>query len=154
MNIYLTNMMICILLCLFLKKDVITSTTLDFKKAFDTVPHERLLLKAESYGIQGNILQWLRAFLIGRKQRVSVNGQFGSVRRHGHRILKEMLFFYYFSNFPLFLFVKLPDFRSRSLGPAISFCSFWFFLFYVLVFKIFLCCWRLMYVCIFLVKLR
>ena len=25
----------------------------------------------------------------------------------------------------------------------------WFFLFYVLVFKIFLCCWRLMYVCIF-----
>ena len=28
----------------------------------------------------------------------------------------------------------------------------WFFLFYVLVFKIFLCCWRLMYVCIYLVK--
>ena len=28
----------------------------------------------------------------------------------------------------------------------------WFFLFYVLVFKIFLCCWRLMYVFIFLVK--
>ena len=39
---------------------------LDFKKAFDTVPlHERLLLKAESYGIQGDVLQWLRAFLIG-----------------------------------------------------------------------------------------
>ena len=30
----------------------------------------------------------------------------------------------------------------------------WFFLFYVLVFKIFLCCWRPMYVCIFLVKFR
>ena len=30
----------------------------------------------------------------------------------------------------------------------------WFFLFYVLVFKIFLCCWRLMCVFIFLVKLR
>ena len=30
----------------------------------------------------------------------------------------------------------------------------WFFLFYVLVFKFFLCCWRLMYVFIFLIKLR
>ena len=30
----------------------------------------------------------------------------------------------------------------------------WFFLFYVLVFRNFLCCWRLMYVFIFLVKLR
>ena len=30
--------------------------------------------------------------------------------------------------------------------------NFMFFLFYVLVFKIFLCCWRLMYVFIFLVK--
>ena len=29
----------------------------------------------------------------------------------------------------------------------------WFFLFYVLVYKIFLCCWRLMYVFIFLVEL-
>ena len=38
--------------------------------------------------------------------------------------------------------------RSKSI------LLWWFFLFYVLVFKIFLCCWRLMYVCIFLVKLR
>ena len=38
---------------------------LDFKKAFDTVPHERLLLKAESYGVQGDVLQWLTAFLLG-----------------------------------------------------------------------------------------
>ena len=39
-------------------------------------------------------------------------------------------------------------YRSKSI------LLWWFFLFYVLVFKIFLCCWRLMYVCIFLVKLR
>ena len=38
--------------------------------------------------------------------------------------------------------------RSKSI------LLWWFFLFYVLVFKIFLCCWCLMYVCIFLVKLR
>ena len=53
---------------------------------------------------------------------------FGSVRGHGHKILKEkVFFFYYFSNFPLFLFVKLPDLRSRSLGPAISHCWSLFF---------------------------
>ncbi len=48
---------------------------LDFMKAFDAVPHERLLLKTSSYGIQGKILSWLRDFLCGRGQRVIVNGE-------------------------------------------------------------------------------
>ena len=47
---------------------------LDFRKAFDSVPHERLLKKVKSYGIQGNLLCWIRSFLTGRKQRVIVNG--------------------------------------------------------------------------------
>lgn len=47
---------------------------LDFAKAFDSVPHERLLRKLEALGIEGQILQWIRDFLIGRRQRVSVNG--------------------------------------------------------------------------------
>ena len=42
---------------------------------------------------------------------------------------------------------KLPD-RSKAI------LLWWFFLFYVLVFKTFLCCWRLMCVFIVLVKLR
>jgi len=46
---------------------------LDFQKAFDKVPHQRLLMKIQSLGIGGNVIQWLRAWLIGRKQRVSVN---------------------------------------------------------------------------------
>ena len=48
---------------------------LDFAKAFDSVPHQRLLKKLETYGIQGNTLRWVRHFLIGRKQRVSVQGE-------------------------------------------------------------------------------
>ena len=43
---------------------------LDFAKAFDTVPHRRLLLKLSNYGIQGRILEWIKAFLSNRKQRV------------------------------------------------------------------------------------
>jgi tRNA A58 N-methylase Trm61 len=36
---------------------------LDFSKAFDKVPHERLLLKLHHYGIRGLTLQWIKNFL-------------------------------------------------------------------------------------------
>jgi hypothetical protein len=49
---------------------------LDFKKAFDSVPHERLLLKMQTYGITGQVLQWVRNFLAGRVQRVRVGRAF------------------------------------------------------------------------------
>ena len=52
---------------------------LDFAKAFDSVPHNRLLLKLESIGIyHGNLLQWIAHFLSSRFQRVVINGQFSS----------------------------------------------------------------------------
>lgn len=54
--------------------DPLDTVYLDFKKAFDTVPHKRLLNKVESYGIRGNISTWISDFLQGRSQRVSVNG--------------------------------------------------------------------------------
>ena len=47
---------------------------LDFSKAFDTVPHERLLGKMKFYGINGPILQWTAAFLENREQCVMVDG--------------------------------------------------------------------------------
>jgi hypothetical protein len=47
---------------------------LDFKKAFDSVPHYRLLHKLENTGIPDPTLTWLRAFLSGRVQRVVVQG--------------------------------------------------------------------------------
>ena len=47
----------------------------DFQKAFDTVPHERLLTKLHAYGIRGKVLLWIRDFLNERKQRVVLNGE-------------------------------------------------------------------------------
>ena len=46
----------------------------DFAKAFDSVPHKRLLTKIKSYGIEGNIYNWIKSFLTDRKQRVVLNG--------------------------------------------------------------------------------
>ena len=48
---------------------------LDFKKAFDSVPHKRLLQKLEALGIRGHLLRWIEAYLSGRSQRVRVNGE-------------------------------------------------------------------------------
>ena len=47
---------------------------LDFQKAFDKVPHKRLLLKLNSFGIKGNLLRWIQKWLHGREQRVVING--------------------------------------------------------------------------------
>ena len=47
---------------------------LDFYKAFDSVPHKRLIQKLHDYGIRGNLLRWIEAFLNDRRQRVRVNG--------------------------------------------------------------------------------
>ena len=47
---------------------------LDYKKAFDSVPHQRLLHKIEGYGVSGNLLSWVTNFLDHRYQRVAVDG--------------------------------------------------------------------------------
>ncbi|KAL8600648.1 hypothetical protein ACOMHN_006714 [Nucella lapillus] len=43
---------------------------MDFQKAFDSVPHRRLILKLEAHGIKQQVLQWITAFLSNRKQQV------------------------------------------------------------------------------------
>jgi ribonuclease P/MRP protein subunit RPP40 len=47
---------------------------LDLMKAFDTVPHRRLIKKLHSYGFSGQILRWVKAFISERTQVVRVNG--------------------------------------------------------------------------------
>jgi hypothetical protein len=47
---------------------------MDYQKAFDSVPHQRLLAKISSLGIRGNVRNWIQSFLSGRRQKVVVGG--------------------------------------------------------------------------------
>ena len=48
---------------------------LDFKKAFDTVPHKRLLIKLKAHGMGDQLCSWVENWLTNRKQRVVINGE-------------------------------------------------------------------------------
>ena len=52
----------------------IDAVYLDFAKAFDTVPHQRLLVKLRAYGVDGAVHGWIKDFLDRRNQRVCLLG--------------------------------------------------------------------------------
>ena len=56
------------------KRGAIDVAFLDFAKAFDKVSHPHLFNKLQSYAIKGQLLEWINNFLLGRKQRVVING--------------------------------------------------------------------------------
>ena len=47
---------------------------LDYRKAFDTVAHQRLIKKLQQIGFGGNLIKWLSSFLTDRSMRVTING--------------------------------------------------------------------------------
>ena len=53
---------------------------LDYAKAFDTVPRQRLIRQIYSLGIQGTAIDFIRAFLTGRRQRVRVNRSYSTLK--------------------------------------------------------------------------
>ena len=47
---------------------------LDLSKAFDNVPHQLLIHKIQSFGICGQLLNWLKDYLSHRTQSVVCEG--------------------------------------------------------------------------------
>ena len=51
---------------------------LDFQKAFDKFPHQRLILKLKSHGMGNSIINWIEQWLNDWRQRVVVDGEVSS----------------------------------------------------------------------------
>jgi hypothetical protein len=85
--------------------DQVEAVYMDFMKAFDTVPHRRLISKLKSYGIGGKLIRWLQDFLHDREQRVKVNGHLSDSTSIGSGIpqgsvLGPLLFIFYINDLP------------------------------------------------------
>ena len=56
-------------------KQSVDAIFLDFSKAFDRVPHGRLISKLSSYNLDDKVIAWIKSFVSHREQRVVLDGE-------------------------------------------------------------------------------
>ena len=85
--------------------DEVDVVFVDLRKAFDVVPHVKLIAKFEAFDICCKTLRWIRTFLKGRKQTVRLNGKISNLNSvvsgvvQGS-ILGPLLFTFYVNDLP------------------------------------------------------
>ena len=90
---------------------------LDFAKAFDKVPYERLFKKLEAHGVTGSVLIWIRNWLSSRRQKVCISKQGSNWRDVTSGIpqgsvLGPVLFLVYINDLDSKIFAKIGKFAD------------------------------------------
>ena len=113
-------------------KTPVDAIYLDLQKAFDTVPHKRLIKKLEGYGICGNLLLWIKDFLDARSQYVCINGvkssKVGVISGVPQgSVLGPILFLYYINDMPdhvnCDIKIFADDTKIYSISSSEEMCS-------------------------------